>query len=162
MLGGLGYLLILFYVLDSDPWVNCKKDIESAHAKAGKFKMSSFKTAILALNRLFGSGDTSPTLTLLLCDDEMSCPEEHLVIAVNMFTGRVICSVTCLNAAQRATLRELEKALYDNYNQDTIKRCLNRLKYAHLFSLTYFYLQNNGDDREISSLRYDSANPHRQ
>ncbi|PAV81255.1 hypothetical protein WR25_08466 isoform F [Diploscapter pachys] len=101
-----------FIIRCKERLLRIRKNLEAEHPKA----------------YIAQTGDTSPTLTLLLCDDEMSCPEEHLVIAVNMFTGRVICSVTCLNVSQRATLRELEKALYDNYNQDTIKRCLNRLK----------------------------------
>ncbi|VDO37253.1 unnamed protein product [Haemonchus placei] len=76
------------------------------------------------------AGTATPCLWLPLLRDSVDTREECVVISVNMFSGRVLCSLDAIDflPGGASELKELETALYDGQSIDSLRKRIDRLK----------------------------------
>ncbi|KAK6745587.1 hypothetical protein RB195_011983 [Necator americanus] len=76
------------------------------------------------------AGAAAPCLWLPLLRDSVDTREECVVISVNMFSGRVLCSLDAIEflPGSAAELKELESSLYDGQSIDLLRKRIDRLK----------------------------------
>ncbi|VDL65284.1 unnamed protein product [Nippostrongylus brasiliensis] len=76
------------------------------------------------------AGTAAPCLWLPLLRDSVDSREECVVVSVNMFSGRVLCSLDAIEflPGSSSELKELEAALYDGQSIDTLRKRIDRLK----------------------------------
>ncbi|WKY02743.1 hypothetical protein Q1695_016202 [Nippostrongylus brasiliensis] len=76
------------------------------------------------------AGTAAPCLWLPLLRDSVDSREECVVVSVNMFSGRVLCSLDAIEflPGSSSELKDLEAALYDGQSIDTLRKRIDRLK----------------------------------
>ncbi|RCN30741.1 mediator complex subunit MED14 [Ancylostoma caninum] len=76
------------------------------------------------------AGAAAPCLWLPLLRDSVHTREECVVISVNMFSGRVLCSLDAIEflPGSASELKELEISLYDGQSIDLLRKRIDRLK----------------------------------
>ncbi|KJH43217.1 mediator complex subunit MED14 [Dictyocaulus viviparus] len=76
------------------------------------------------------AGAAAPSLWLPLLRDSVDTREECVVISVNMFSGRVLCSLDAIEflPGSALELKEFETALYNGQSIDVLRKKIDRLK----------------------------------